>query len=131
MRLSRPLAPLLALALMSLQACGGSDSQGPTGTSVSGAWYGGVANGNVSFQVTMTLAEAAGTITGTGSITGAGPDCNVAITGTREVMAVHLSIKCPGYQAVGFAGTELDASTITGHISGSGFPSTTFDLLKQ
>lgn len=121
----------LGAALAILQACGGSDSQGPAVTPIDGTWRGGVANGNTSFQVTMTLAESPPHVTGTGTITGNGPDCNVTVTGTRTGAAVALNIKCPGFIPIGFTGNEQDPTTIVGHIAGSGYPSTTFDLIKQ
>ena len=128
----RPRVFSLFLALSILATgCGGEDSQGPDLRELDGTWAGGTVSNGFSFQITMSVVQEGSAITGTGTISGSGPTCGVSISGDRDGTEVSLSIACPGFQPIGFSGEQRSGSVINGSVSGSGLPTTTFDLLRQ
>ena len=132
MRARHSLTLALGASLALIAACGGSDAAAPSGTAVNGTWFGGISNGDATIQLTITLSEASEVITGSGTFGGShGFSCPATVTGTRDAEKVNLSFKCTGYVPVAFTGHELDAKTIAGHVSGSGYPTSEFDLFKQ
>jgi hypothetical protein len=77
------------------------------------------------------LAESEGKISGSAVVNGtavknpmgcpAATDGRYAVQGTRTADDVKLTIACPGYESLEFAGT-IGMDAITGTISGSGLP---------
>jgi hypothetical protein len=112
----------------SLFACG--DSTAPR--TVTGSWTGTTIASASLFQIDGELLDTGGTITGTGSVIGAGIDCPPNITGTRSGSTVDLTFSCIGYMPFVFsASLSKDGRTLTGNLSGSGFDGTSLSLSKQ
>jgi hypothetical protein len=125
----RPLVVGAAL-LLSVAAC--KDDGGPK-LSVAGSWQGSVMNpstGNV-FQFNSTLADASGTITGSGTIAGPGLNCAATIAGTRADASVSMSWTCPGITPVNYSGSLSDNEKISGTLNGSGFTNASLTLNKN
>ena len=131
MRLPLRFALALGAILGAQPACGGSDPTGPTYAELDGSWLGSTASSGFTLQLAMTLAEDSHGITGTGTLAGSGPSCNANITGSRQAAAITLSIACSGFIPIAFSGQQRNDTTINGHVTGSGLPTTSFDLLKQ
>jgi hypothetical protein len=118
----------LGLVLAGVLACG--DSTAPR--TVTGNWTGTAMASASLFQIGVALVDAGGTITGDGSIMGAGIDCPSSIAGTRSGSNVELTFSCTGYTPFTFhASLSKNGQTLTGILNGSGFNSSSFSLDKQ
>lgn len=112
-------------------SCGGDGGSGPNGVSVEGTWDGGaIAAPGVFLNLTFTLSDANGTITGDGDISVPGSNCTVAVTGTRTGDKFTLTITCPGFQAWSYAGKATE-SRLDGKFNGSGFSNFQFTMAKD
>ena len=119
------------MCLVLAVACGGGESTGPS-YNITGSWSGGASIQGANFIATVVINDAGGTLSGSGTISGAGPTCAITIAGTRTKDHVNLAFACAGFQAIVFNGTvNSDASIVQGNISGSGYPVTPFDLIRQ
>jgi hypothetical protein len=117
----------LALAL----ACGGGDSNGPS-RDIDGNWRGSASTQAFNIFADLVVADAGGTLSGSGTLSGTQSCNNVLVGGHRSGSHVDLSMTCPGFQPINFSGSLSSSGTgITGNISGSGFAPTPFDLIKQ
>jgi hypothetical protein len=131
MRLPLRLALAVGAIVGAQPACGSTAPTQPTYAEVDGNWLGGTVSNGFALQLAMTLAEDSHGITGTGTLSGSGPSCDASISGSRHSAAITLSIACPGFIPIGFTGQRRNDSTINGHVTGSGLPTTPFDLLTQ
>jgi len=117
----------LALAL----ACGGGDSSGPD-KDIDGNWRGSASTQGFNIFADLVITDANGTLSGNGSLSGTQSCNDVGVGGHRSGSHVILSMTCPGFQPINFDGSLGGSGTgIDGNISGSGFPATPFDLIKQ
>lgn len=117
----------LALAL----ACGGGDSNGPS-KDIDGNWRGSASTQAFNIFADLAITDNNGSLTGTGSLSGTQSCNDVGVAGQRSGSHVNLSMTCPGFQAINFSGSLSSSGTgVTGNISGSGFSTTPFDLIKQ
>jgi hypothetical protein len=124
-RLSLPVG--LALVI----ACGGGDSNGPN-KDIDGNWRGSASTQAFNIFADLTIADNNGNLSGTGSLSGTQACNNVDVAGHRSGSQVNLSMTCPGFQPINFSGSLSSSGTgVTGNISGSGFSTTPFDLIKQ
>jgi hypothetical protein len=128
----RRLLILLALGCWGAVAgCGGDGGTGENDVSIEGTWDGGaIPSPGVFLNLTFTLADANGTITGDGSISVPGEACNVSVTGTRNGDSFTLSLNCPGFQPWGYSGTAT-ATLLNGKFNGSGFTNFQFTMSKE
>jgi hypothetical protein len=120
---------LLGVTIGLSQACG-SDAAGPSTAVLDGSWAGNGSTNGTAFSVIVTLAETTQGITGHGTISGSGPTCTLAISGTRQGSRISLTLTCGGFQPFTFVGTERTATRIEGTFEGSGVPSTPLALRK-
>jgi hypothetical protein len=111
--------------------CGGDGGGGPNEIAITGTWDGGaIPAPGLFLNLTFTLDDAGGTVTGSGSISVPGDACPVSVTGTRDGDSFVLTLTCPGFQAWGYAGTAT-ASLLNGKFNGSGFNNFQFTMARQ
>ena len=124
---------LLALVscLAAVTSCGGDGGTGENDVSIEGTWDGGaIPSPGVFLNLTFTLADANGTITGDGNIGVPGAACNVAVTGTRDGDTFTLTLNCPGFEPWAYRGTAT-ATLLNGKFNGSGFTNFQFTMGKE
>jgi hypothetical protein len=110
--------------------CGG-EATGDSGLSIEGTWDGGaIPSPGVFLNVTFTLADTDGDLTGQGFISVPGFACDVAVTGTRTGENFVITMNCPGFQPWGYRGVAT-ASLLDGKFNGSGFTNFQFTMAKE
>jgi hypothetical protein len=116
------------IVLVVLAAC--RESTAPR--TVSGDWTGATTVGSMNFLVSATLADAGGSVSGTGHVVSAGIDCVPSIAGNRNGSAVSLTLNCQGYSPFTYAGDlSRNGRSVIGRLSGSGFDNDVLVLSKQ
>ena len=120
----RALVVLAALAL----ACKGATAPDPT---TAGRWSGAFTYNSTPTTLTVTLAENANAISGSGSLGAPGGALAITVTGTRSYPAVALIIAAPGFNPIDFSGTFTNAATISGALNGSGYVNVAVTLARQ
>lgn len=123
---------LLAVGcLLVVWGCGGDGGTGENNVSITGTWDGGaIAAPGVFLNLTFTLNDADGTVTGSGNISLPGAACNVGVSGTRDGDSFVLTLNCPGFEAWGYRGTATP-DRLNGKFNGSGFTNFTFTMAKE
>jgi hypothetical protein len=125
------LSLLLLVSLAVGSGCGGDGGTGANDISIEGTWDGGaIPVPGVFLNLTFTLNDAGGTITGDGIISFPGTACNVAVTGTRDGDTFTLTLNCPGFEAWGYRG-KATATLLNGKFNGSGFTNFQFTMAKE
>jgi hypothetical protein len=125
----RCFSPLpLALAL----ACGGgTESLAFEEWSYTGTWRGGFAEGNAMLSAVLHLTEQDSILAGSGTISGSGIECDIAVDGARNGEQVALDLLCPPYAPIHYRGSRTGATRIDGSVFGSGLPRNAMKLVKQ
>ncbi|MEM1043010.1 MAG: hypothetical protein AAGI91_10310 [Bacteroidota bacterium] len=92
----------------------------------------GTYSGNVEGStLTLNLAEVAGVITGTGSLSGAGSSLPLTASGTFAPPSVTINLSSPGFDPFTLTGIASDdGSVITGNLNGSGFTGESVTLTR-
>lgn len=107
---------------------GCSDSPtGPDRVNINGTWAGSTAGMNIS----VTINETGGSVTGSGNMSGPGGSVAMQVSGTRSGVALSLLLVAQGYEPTNFTGTIQSNTTITGSLTGSGFTDLSITLTKQ
>ena len=129
--LRRSVRLLAVVGLLVVAGCGGDGGSGENNVSITGTWDGGaIAAPGVFLNLTFTLDDADGTVTGSGNISLPGAACNVGVSGTRDGDGFVLTLNCPGFQAWGYRGTATP-DRLNGKFNGSGFTNFTFTMAKE
>jgi hypothetical protein len=118
-------AMLVALAV----GCGG-DSNGPSTPKVSGQWTGPINTSTGSGTLSLTLNDAGGNVTGTGTLSVPGDALALTVTGNYSAPNVSLQMTSPGFEPMNLSGT-VDDRKIQGTLNGSGFVSIAVTLDRQ
>lgn len=109
----------------------GNGATGDSGPSLEGTWDGGaIPSPGVFLNLTFTLTDNAGTLTGQGDISVPGFGCNVTITGSRKGDNFDIAMNCPGFQLWTYRGTAT-ATLLNGKFNGSGFTNFQFTMAKE
>lgn len=120
-----------ALALALVAGCSGDKTTAPTPVAVAGSWVGPVTlTSGSSATLSLTLREAAGAVSGNGSIGTATDAIALTVTGTYTEPHVSLTLTSPEVNPLDLSGTVTD-STITGLVNGSGFANANARLRRQ
>jgi hypothetical protein len=114
---------LLALSLSFAIGCG--DATEPTPT-ITGSWSG--SGGGIS--VTLSLTQSGQSVTGNGSLSGAGGAAALVATGNFTNPSFSLTLSAQGYEDSNFAGT-MSGNSLTGVINGSGFNQVGMTLTRK
>lgn len=112
--------------------CGGGDGpSGNSGPSLDGTWDGGAIPGpGVFLNVTITLTDAAGDLTGQGDVGAPGVACSAGVTGDRRGDNFDITLSCPGYAPWIYSGSAT-ATRLNGTFNGSGFTNFQFAMARQ
>jgi hypothetical protein len=111
------------LATCLLVACG-DDGTGP-GNSIEGEWSGPIG----SAQLTLTLQESDGEVSGNGSIVADSESAALTVDGSFDDPDFSLTLSPPGFEPINFAG-EVDEDEMNGTLNGSGFVQQTVTLTR-
>ncbi len=122
------LARVLACALL-LASCGGGDKTGPTPIEVQGTWQGSLTDGS-NATISLTLAETAGTVTGSGNLATSATAIAVTVTGTYAEPHVSLTLAAPGFNNTNLSATVGETS-MSGTLNGSGYVNAALTLTRQ
>lgn len=114
---------ILAIGLLAVVGCA-STSSSPA--SAAGSWSGSTA----SVSLDMTLTETGQSVSGSGGIVVNSTSYGVSISGSLINSDVELTLTAGGYQPVAFSAT-LAGGTMSGSLSGSGFPGTSITVTRQ
>lgn len=112
--------------VLAMSACSDSPT-GPDRVSIDGTWSGSTSGLNV----TVTISEADGSVTGSGNMSGPGGAIATQVNGTRAGANLSLTLTAQGFAPTNFTGTIQNATTITGSLTGSGFADTAITLTKD
>ena len=119
----------VALSAFTL-ACGGDGGNEPSPPDVEGQWNGPINTSTGSGSLALTLNEASGSVTGTGTLTVPGDALSLTVTGNYATPNVSLQLSSPGFEPMTLGGTVGD-ETITGTLNGSGFVNIAVTLTRQ
>lgn len=118
-----------AAALLSVGACGDDNgTESPGRYSTTGRW---TSDPTTSPPMTVTLKEASGGISGSGTFGGGAGALEVTVFGRNEPNGVSFKVRARGYEDVNFFGRFAGSRKIAGSVTGSGFGGTTMTLIKQ
>jgi hypothetical protein len=121
---------LVGLALL-IAACGSEGgSTEPDVPDVQGQWNGAFNTNVGSGNLSLTLNEANGNVTGTGTLTAAGDALALTVTGNYAPPNVSLQMTSPGFEPMNLSGT-LSEDEIDGTLNGSGFVNIAVTLDRQ
>ena len=127
-----PRPVFLLVSLMLLSGCGGGSTDPDDGvTPINGTWRGGTSMDGFVLQTVLTLAERDSFITGTGFISGSGPECPVTVEGLKTASTIAFNLTCEGFRPIRFRGSQLNSVTIHGRVGGSNLPQLELRLLRQ
>ena len=121
---------LLSALLATTLACGGGDGNGPSTPEAEGQWDGPINTNEGSGTLSLTLNDASGNITGTGTLTVPGDAYALTITGNYAPPNISLQMTSPGFEPMVLAGT-VDDDGIQGVLNGSGFVNIAVTLTRQ
>jgi hypothetical protein len=121
---------LSALVALAAAACGGDNSNEPAFPEVEGTWAGPINTGSGSGNVTLTLTETNGSVSGTGNFTVPGDAFSLTVTGNYAPPNVSLQASNPQYEPMNFQGT-VGEQTFVGTLNGSGFVNISVTLTRQ
>ena len=122
---------LLLGALMAITlACGGGDGNGPSTPEAEGQWNGPINTSSGSGNLALTLNDASGNITGTGTLTFPGDAIALTVTGNYAPPDISLQMTSPGFEPMNLSGT-LGDTQIQGVLNGSGFVNIAVTLTRQ
>ena len=122
---------LLMCAIMAItSACGGGDGNGPSTPEAEGQWNGPINTSSGSGNLALTLNDASGNITGTGTLTVPGDAIALTVTGNYAPPNISLQMTSPGFSPMVLAGT-VDDEHIDGVLNGSGFVNIAVTLTRQ
>lgn len=121
----------LLIAVLLLGACGGDDNTGPARIEVEGSWSGPLhfSSGSTG-NITMTLTETNGQVTGNGTTTGPGGAISETITGTFVAPNVSLALHTEGFEDTNISAV-VGETQMSGTVTGSGFSGTAITLVRQ
>ena len=117
---------LLAMAM----ACGGDGGNEPSVPDAEGQWNGPINTSSGSGDLALTLNEASGTITGSGTLTFPGDALSLTVTGNHAHPNISLQMSSPGFEPMNLSGTLSDTQ-IQGVLNGSGFVNIAVTLTRQ
>lgn len=121
----------LLVCLLAGVGCGGDGPTGNSGPSLEGVWDGGaIPAPGIFLNVTFTLADADGDLTGQGVVSAPGLACDASATGDRDGEDFDITLTCPGYAPWTYRG-EATATRLNGRFNGSGFTNFQFTMAKQ
>ena len=122
----------LVLGLMLLAAaCGGDNgSTEPEDPEVEGQWNGPIITDRGSGSLALTLTEAGGTVTGTGTLSVPGDALALTVTGTYAPPNMSLQMTSTGFEPMNLSG-EVSEDEIDGTLNGSGFVNIAVTLRQQ
>jgi hypothetical protein len=122
---------LLAALVLVFAACGGDAGPNePAVPDVEGQWNGSINTNVGSGSLALTLNEAAGNITGTGTLVTSGDALALTVTGNYAPPNVSLQMTSPGFEPMNLSGT-VNEEAINGTLNGSGFVSIAVTLHRQ
>jgi hypothetical protein len=122
---------LLAGLTLLIAACGGdSGSTEPDVPDVQGQWNGPINTNVGSGNLALTLNEANGNITGSGTLTVTGDALALTVTGNYAPPNVSLQMTSPGFEPMNLSGT-VNEDEINGTLNGSGFVNIAVTLDRQ
>jgi hypothetical protein len=133
-RASGPVAKATMLLgfVLGLAAC--STPTGPVEPDLQGGWTGSVSQPEVHLDVTLVRRGQGRVLRfeGSGTLWGAGPRVDLAVTGTATNDSIALDLTPPGYVPIRFAAAVSDGATrLVGTLDGSGITSLPFVLERQ
>ena len=121
---------LVGLTLLTA-ACGGDGgSTEPDVPEVEGQWNGPVISDVGSGSLALTLNEASGAVTGTGTLSVTGDALALTVTGNYAPPNVSLQMTSPGFEPMNLSGT-LSEDEIDGTLNGSGFVNIAVTLTRH
>lgn len=115
-------------AVLLMVGCGGDS--GPVVIDVQGGYAGTIQGSGSPGQVQLTLVESAGTVTGSGSLSGPSGAVAVTVTGSYAQPSVSLALHATGFEDVNVTG-QVTATKITGSANGSGYNQAVVNLTRQ
>ena len=118
-----------ALVAMAL-ACGGDGGNEPSVPDAQGQWNGTINTSGGSGSLALTLNEAGGNITGSGTLTVPGNAIALTVTGNHAHPNISLQMSSPGFEPMNLGGTLSDTQ-IQGVLNGSGFVNIAVTLTRQ
>jgi hypothetical protein len=121
---------LVGLTLL-IAACGGdSGPTEPDVPEVEGQWNGPITTNLGSGSLALTLNEASGTVTGTGTLSVTGDALALTVTGNYAPPNVSLQMTSAGFEPMNLSGT-VSEDEIDGTLNGSGFVNIAVTLTRQ
>ncbi len=120
---------VVGLALL-IAACGDGGSTEPDVPDVQGQWNGSFNTNVGSGTLALTLNEANGNVTGTGTLGTAGDALALTVTGNYAPPNVSLQMTSPGFEPMNLSGT-VSEDEIDGTLNGSGFVNIAVTLARQ
>ena len=123
--------PVAFVLLMAGCAAGETNGPDTSDWTFNGTWRGGFVDGNTSLSAVLSLHEQDTLLTGSGTISGSGIECNVAIDGARSGERVAFDLICAPYAPIHYRGNRTGATRIVGQVFGSGLPFSDMNLIKQ
>ena len=113
----------VGLVALVVASCASTNS---SPASASGSW----SRSTASVSLDMTLAQVGQAVSGSGAIVVNSTSYGVSISGSLINSDVELTLTAGGYRPVAFSAT-LSGGTMSGSLSGSGFPGTSITETRQ
>jgi len=121
---------LVGLTLL-IAACGGDGgSTEPDVPEVEGQWNGPINTNVGSGSLALTLNDANGTVSGTGTLSVTGDALALTVTGNYAPPNVSLQMTSSGFEPMNLSG-EVSEDEIDGTLNGSGFVNIAVTLTRQ
>ncbi len=122
---------LVAGLMLLAAACGGDNgTTEPEDPEVEGQWNGPITTDVGSGSLALTLTEASGTVSGTGTLSVPGDAVALTVTGTYAPPNVSLQMTSTGFEPMNLSG-EVSEDEIDGTLNGSGFVNIAVTLRRQ
>ncbi len=121
---------LLILLTLMLTGCGDDGPSEPDTPAVQGQWNGVINTNAGSGSLSLTLNEANGNITGSGTLTVTGDAIALTVTGNYAPPNVSLQMTAPGFEPMNLSGA-VNEDEIAGTLNGSGFVNIAVTLDRQ
>lgn len=119
---------LALVTLLGLAGCGG-DGTGPSEPALTGNWAGTISASGGTADISMSLNELNGKVSGTGELSGA-DTVPLTINGTHRQQQVSLTISSAGFAPIQFVGSA-DQGSMTGTLNGSGFVDVDITIARE
>jgi len=116
----------VALAGLWVGGCQSGDANGPQGP-MAGSWLGSASG----LDLSMTLKDNSGKISGSGSFAVPGAALKINVSGTRADTTVTLTLSAQEYQPAQYVALMMNDTTVSGTLNGSGFGTFFITVHKQ